>query len=388
MKKVKTGFLALLAVAALLFAGATMVQAAEDPDGVGDVLIYPLYLANGTAFTEFTLVNLENTAGGNTTQSVHIQIRSQGNSQDQLDFCIDMTENDVYKAKISSDGAGGAILETLDNVDYKDSAGDPIPGWHKAPDTAGLIEADTSDCSYSTQKGYIVAYAVDDCDSSDTLADNATIMGNTRIIETATSKIMALNAVAVEGNDTAPDPFTDAQSRLNKDELYMIWEFEKTAAVLTVPSIGDANASNAGLELVGADAEGNIDDELEGCGLVQLTDDFEEMYDLDEVLLAQQSPHYYPANEVSIVNFADAGSNTDSTNFYINGGAAHWGLNMTSAELTEGWTRWVIPDNPTNGKNSPAEMAKLKNVVCTYFISTNNSLAWMPCQYEVCSGGE
>ncbi|RLC10918.1 MAG: hypothetical protein DRH43_05310 [Deltaproteobacteria bacterium] len=375
MKKVKTGFLALLAVAALLFAGATMVQAAEDPDGVGDVLIYPLYLANGTAFTEFTLVNTANVA-----QSVHIQIRSQGNSQDQLDFCIELTENDVYKAKISSDGAGGAILETLNNVDYTDSAGDPIPGWHKAPDTAGLIEADTSDCSYSTQKGYIVAYAVDDCDSSDTLADNATIMGNTRIIETATSKIMALNAVAVEGNETAhPDPFTDAQSKLNKDELYMIWEFEKAAAVLTVPTIGTANATNDELcdSLVGPDEDGVLSNDLCGCGFAKLTNDFETMYDLDENPFSKLSPHYYPANEVSIVNFTNAGTNTDSTNFYINGSAKYWGLNFTGDTLEEGWTRWVIPTQDEGGNS----MAALHNVVCTYFISTNNSLAWMPCQY-------
>ena len=214
-------------------------------------------------------------------------------------------------------------------------------------------------------------------------------MGNTRIIETATSKIMALNAVAVEGNDTAPDPFTDAQSRLNKDELYMIWEFEKTAAVLTVPTIGTANATNDELcdSLVGPDEDGVLSNDLCGCGFAKLTDDFETMYDLDENPFSKLSPHYYPANEVSIVNFADAGKNTDSTNFYINGSAKYWGLNMTSADLTEGWTRWVIPDNPTN-ENNEDMMAKLKNVVCTYFISTNNSLAWMPCQYEVCSGGE
>ncbi|MEA1991949.1 MAG: hypothetical protein U9N58_07110, partial [Thermodesulfobacteriota bacterium] len=172
------------------------------------------------------------------------------------------------------------------------------------------------------------------------------------------------------------------QTALTKEELYMIWEFEKTAAVLTVPSIGAQVPANDGMELVGC-FEGNINAELEGCGLVQLTMDFERMYDLDEKLFAQQSPHYYPANEVSIVNFADAGSNTDSTNFFINGSAKYWGLNMTSDELTEGWTRWVIPSNPTNSENSAAEMAKLKNVVATYFISTNNSLAWMPCQYCV-----
>jgi len=379
MKKVKTGFLALLAVAALLFAGATgaaTVQAAEDPDGVGDVLIYPLYLADGTAFTEFTLVNT-----ANVTQPVHIQIRSQGDSQDQLDFCICLTGNDVYKAKISSDGAGGAILETLNDVDHVSANVDC-----RAPETAGLTEADTSDCAYGTQKGYIVAYAIADCDIPDEMATNATIMGNTRIIETATSKIMALNAVAIDEPEGTSPSFEDIQDELCKDELYMIWEYEKTAAVLTVPSIGDTDPINNEMELVGADKEGDISNELEGCGLVQLTDDFERMYDLDEVLLAQQSPHYYPANEVSIVNFADAGKNTDSTNFYINGSAKYWGLNMTSADLTEGWTRWVIPDNPTNEENED-KMAKLKNVVCTYFISTNNSLAWMPCQYEVCSGG-
>jgi len=363
MKKVKTGFLALLAAVALLFAGATMVQAAEDPDGVGNVLIYPLYLADSAAFTEFTLVNT-----ADVMQPVHIAIRSQGDSQDQLDFCICLTGNDVYKAKISSDGAGGAILETLNDVDHVSANLDC-----RGPVTAGLTEADLSDCGYGTQKGYIVAYTVVDCDSPDALDDNNTIMGNTRIIETATSKIMALNAVAV--NATVGN-FTSAQNALVKSELYMIWEFEKTAAVLTVPSIGDTPPANEGMELVGADEDGNLDDELEGCGLVQLTTDFEEMYDLDEVLLAQQSPNYYPANEVSIVNFADAGSNTDSTNFFINGSAKYWGLNMTSASLTEGWTRWVIPASASPDTNA------LRNVVCTYFISTNNSLAWMPCQYK------
>jgi hypothetical protein len=374
MKKVKIGLLALLAVVALLFAGATLVQAAEEADGVGNVLIYPLYLADSTAFTEFTLVNLENTAAGDTTEAVHIQIRSQGDSQDQLDFCICLTENDVYKAKISSDGAGGAILETLNDVDH---VGANVNC--RAPETAGLTEADTSDCAYGTQKGYIVAYAVTDCNNQNTIDSNASLMGNTRIIETATSKIMALNAVAVQ-TDATPT-FGEVQDALNKDKLYMIWEFEKTAAVLTVPSLGDT-ATNDGLDLVGADDEGNICDELKGCGLAQLTTDFEEMYDLDEVLLARQSPHYYPANEVSIVNFADAGKNTDSTNFYINGSAKYWGLNLTSAELTEGWTRWTIPDKDQNGDS----LSALHNVVCTYFISTNNSLAWMPCQYEVCSG--
>jgi hypothetical protein len=375
MKKVKIGLLALLAVVALLFAGATLVQAAEEADGVGNVLIYPLYLADSTAFTEFTLVNLENTAAGDTTEAVHIQIRSQGDSQDQLDFCICLTENDVYKAKISSDGAGGAILETLNDVDH---VGANVNC--RAPETAGLTEADTSDCAYGTQKGYIVAYAVSGC-GNHTIETNASMMGNTRIIETATSKIMALNAVAVQ-TDANPPTFGDVQDALNKDELYMIWEFEKTAAVLTVPSLGDTGPINDDLDLVGADDEGNICDELKGCGLAQLTTDFEEMYDLDEVLLARQSPHYYPANEVSIVNFADAGKNTDSTNFYINGSAKYWGLNLTSAELTEGWTRWTIPDKDQNGDSLDA----LHKVVCTYFISTNNSLAWMPCQYEACSG--
>ena len=371
MKTVKTGLLALLAVVALLFAGATMVQAGEEPDGVANVLIYPLFLADSAAFTEFTLVNLESTGTANATEAVHIQVRSQGDSQDLLDFCICLTENDVYKAKISSDGAGGAILETLNDVDHIKANKNC-----RAPETAGLTEADTSSCSYGTQKGYIVAYAVQDCDHQNTIETDARLMGNTRIIETATSKIMALNAVAVQGNS-----FANIQLELRKNELYMIWEFEKTAAVLTVPSIGDTTSPNDGLDLVGADKEGNISNELDGCGLAQLSTDFEEMYDLDEVLLAQQSPHYYPANEVSIVNFADAGKNTDSTNFYINGSAKYWGLNLTSAELTEGWTRWTIPFEDTHTTPCVNCLQPLHRVVCTYFISTNNSLAWMPCQY-------
>jgi hypothetical protein len=363
MKTVKTGFLTLLAVAALLFAGATMVQA-EDPDGVGDVLVYPLYLADSAAFTEFTLVN---TSDDNDT-SVHIQIRSQGNSQDQLDFCVTLTPNDVYKAKIFASG-DGAELETLNNTDDTDD---------QAPDKAGLTVSDTSDCAYSPQKGYIVAYAVTDCDNQESLVQDAEIMGNVRIIETATCKIMAMNAVAIEADET-DDNFTKVQEALKKDELYMIWEYEKTAAVLTVPSLGTSDPTNDNLlgELVGADPiTGEISNKLCGCGLAQIATDFEILYDLDENEFKQQSPSYYPANEVSIVNFADAGLNTDDTNFFINGSAKYWGLNFTSDTLEEGWTRWTIPK----------DLDPQHNVVCTYFISTNNSLAWMPCQYEVCSG--
>lgn len=355
MKTVKTGFLTLLAVAALLF-GATMVQAQEDADGVGDVLVYPLYLADSAAFTEFTLVN---TSDVNDT-SVHIEIRSQGDSNDQLDFCVTLSENDVYKAKISASG-DGAELETLNNTDTDD----------QAPDKAGLTVSDTSDCAYSPQKGYIVAYAVENCDNQNTLVDTADIMGTVRIIETATSKIMAMNAVAI--ND--PPSLVEAQNDLAKDELYMIWEFEKTSAVLTVPRFGILPSTNAYLDgnMVGADpVTGEISNSLSGCGSIQLLDDFEVMYDLDENEFKQQSPSYYPANEVSIVNFADAGLNTDDTNFFINGSAKYWGLNMTSDTLEEGWTRWTIP----------AMLPAQHNVVCTYFISTNNSLAWMPCQYS------
>lgn len=346
----------MLAVVALLFAGATMVQAAEEVDGVGDVLVYPLYLADSAAFTEFTLVN----TATDDNASVHIQIRSQGNSQDQLDFCICLSENDVYKAKISASG-DGAELTTLNNTDTS----------VQAPETAGLTVSDTSDCAYSPQKGYIVAYAVSSCKDQNDLVQDAEIMGNVRIIETATCKIMAMNAVAIED----PASFQDAQDDLAKDELYMIWEFEKTAAVLTVPCFGDLDPTNDNLsdELVGADpVTGEISNELTGCGLAQLSTDFEIMYDLDENEFKQQSPSYYPANEVSIVNFADAGLNTDDTNFFINGSAKYWGLNFTSDTLEEGWTRWKIP----------TELGPQHNVVCTYFISTNNSLAWMPCQYS------
>jgi len=365
MKTVKTGFLTLLAVVALLFAGATMVQA-EDPDGVGNVLVYPLYLANCAAFTEFTLVNTSSVDDA----SVHIQIRSQGNSQDQLDFCVTLSENDVYKAKISASG-DGAVLTTLNNTDTDE----------QAPETAGLTVSDTSDCAYSPQKGYIVAYAVSNCDNQENLVDTAEIMGNTRIIETATSKIMAMNAVAIDG----PTDFAAAQADLAKNQLYMIWEFEKTAAVLTVPTF-DSTSTNDALadHMVGADPiTGEISNELTGCGLAQLSTDFEVMYDLDENEFNQQSPSYYPANEVSIVNFADAGLNTDDTNFFINGSAKYWGLNMTSDTLEEGWTRWTIPATDSGGRSLAAQ----HNVVCTYFISTNNSLAWMPCQYSTSPAG-
>lgn len=91
-------------------AGAVMVN----PDGLGQVLIYPYYTvradASGNSYN--TLLSVVNTT--NSTKAVKVRFREGMASAEVLDFNLFLSPQDVWTAAIASDGADGATLATGD----------------------------------------------------------------------------------------------------------------------------------------------------------------------------------------------------------------------------------------------------------------------------------
>lgn len=80
-----------------------------NPDGLGQVLIYPYYTVNNDNITLLSVVNT-------TDQSKAVKVRflESLNSAEVLDFNLYLSPFDVWTASISSDGGTGAVLETVD----------------------------------------------------------------------------------------------------------------------------------------------------------------------------------------------------------------------------------------------------------------------------------
>ncbi|MDR9454025.1 MAG: hypothetical protein RI542_08870, partial [Wenzhouxiangella sp.] len=82
-----------------------------NPDGMGQVLLYPYYSARGGNDTLISIVNT--TERG---KAVKIRFREALNSRDVLDFHIYMSPYDVWTAAVTATDAGGAKLLTSDTT--------------------------------------------------------------------------------------------------------------------------------------------------------------------------------------------------------------------------------------------------------------------------------
>lgn len=91
-------------------AGAVMVN----PNGLGQVLIYPYYTvrssASGNAYN--TLLSVVNTTAS--TKAVKVRFREGKASKEVLDFNVFLSPNDVWTAAVTPDGSGGAQITTTD----------------------------------------------------------------------------------------------------------------------------------------------------------------------------------------------------------------------------------------------------------------------------------
>ena len=87
-----------------------------NPDGLGQVLIYPYYTTNGDNMTLLSVVNTTDQA-----KAVKVRFLEGENSQEVLDFNLYMSAYDVWTAAISSMPAGAAITDCDDPNDEVDT---------------------------------------------------------------------------------------------------------------------------------------------------------------------------------------------------------------------------------------------------------------------------
>src|SRR5882757_1736640 len=82
-----------------------------NPDGLGQVLIYPYYTVNGGQDTLFSVVNTDPVNG----KAVKVRFLEGYNSREVLDFNLYLSPNDVWTARVSQTAdapAGGAAVFT------------------------------------------------------------------------------------------------------------------------------------------------------------------------------------------------------------------------------------------------------------------------------------
>jgi len=125
--KRKSLYAALAGVSALGVTGAA--QAVNlNPDGLGQVLIYPYYTtradAGGNAYT--SLLSVVNTTSS--AKAVKVRFLEGKNSREVLDFNLFLSKHDVWTAAILPSTGGGALVGTLD----KSCTLPPIPSGGQA----------------------------------------------------------------------------------------------------------------------------------------------------------------------------------------------------------------------------------------------------------------
>lgn len=91
-----------------------------NPNGLGQVLIYPYYTVRngfnvgGVSAAPFnTLLSIVNTT--NSTKAVKVRFREGKASVEVLDFNVFLSPHDMWTAAVEPDGSGGAMIETQDN---------------------------------------------------------------------------------------------------------------------------------------------------------------------------------------------------------------------------------------------------------------------------------
>jgi len=143
-----------------------------NPDGLGQVLIYPYYTVNKSQATLFSVVNTDPVNG----KAVKVRFLEGYNSREVLDFNLYLSPNDVWTATItqSGDESSAAQVATTDNsctdpqlqgnpqlfrtAAFDGSAGDP-PGQDAGPQTPDR-----------TREGYIELISMGDIDPTSALA--------------------------------------------------------------------------------------------------------------------------------------------------------------------------------------------------------------------------
>lgn len=100
----------LTAIAGLLLAGHASAAMRLNPNGVGDLLLFPYYTVNKGQDTLLTLVNMESSI-----TVVRVRFNEGRNGRPVLELDVYLGPNDVWTAAVTADGAGRAKLTSPDS---------------------------------------------------------------------------------------------------------------------------------------------------------------------------------------------------------------------------------------------------------------------------------
>jgi hypothetical protein len=109
----KLGKIFVLCVLATFIAGAAMAQVELAEDHTGDVLIFPVYAADGSGWdTKITVINTSHID----SVVAKVVVRGRTYSQELLDFFIYLSPNDVWTAKVYNDNGTVKVYSDDDSV--------------------------------------------------------------------------------------------------------------------------------------------------------------------------------------------------------------------------------------------------------------------------------
>jgi len=159
-----------LTVAAALAGVGTAQAVSVNPDGLGEVLIFPYYTVEGN---QDTYINLVNTTGN--TKAVKVRFLEAMNSQEVLDFNLYLSPYDHWSAVITRDADGeGAVIKTADTSCT-------VPNSLAAPSEGTLgpaikfrdfeYEDDSVNGLARTREGYVEVIEMAELEDSNTDAD-------------------------------------------------------------------------------------------------------------------------------------------------------------------------------------------------------------------------
>ncbi len=338
-----------VAIASAVIAAPVVVASqagAENATGIGTFNVGPAYIADNGISTLFELVNTDAAS-----QTVHVSLRSRGDSADLWDRTFTLTSMDVLILQIYDDN-GIRKVKVVNGSDSLHPAAHEQTGYEEP-----LSGADGSACHFDDTVGYIVA-----CDwvteAPEHPGADSVWMGNTWIMAGSGVTVAINNAAA---DDTNPQtPIVDGYL---KNRVYADYGYNATTLILTHPTFCP-----------------DTGEALWGCGFYEAEAVYFTLYDYDEKKVQVSSPYRVPAEELSVIAFSDVNPNAvpESTAFYtINGKKPNKGLgfNISQASFSSGIATVDLTVGLPVGAPDP------RNTVCSYLTFTNGDVYWLPCQY-------
>lgn len=207
-----------------------------NPDGLGQVLIYPYYTVNGGNSTLLSVVNTSDEA-----KAVKVRFLESQNSKEVLDFNLYMSKYDVWVAAII-DGANVDLNCEINNGITSDQCGVP---HLVVEDTTCTVPYLVADALTAPGLAPFLTFALTDSNSENNGRDR-TAEGHFEMIEMGT--LTGESATAATHVKTADNP-----QGIPPDSKYLAPTTERTCGrLIDAWSYGDNNVDNDGTTATGS----------------------------------------------------------------------------------------------------------------------------------------